>query len=63
MIVTKPGNYEALESFKVRTAISIGTVPKGTVFLITQVDHAHHKVYGPVLEDWHYWDLPVRIVP
>lgn len=59
MIISKPGNYKAIEDIKTRGTISIGTIPKGTIIEITAVDPIYHKVIGPNLFDWHYWNMPV----
>lgn len=62
MIITEKGKYKALQNFKIRNSVKIGTMPKGTVFEITQVDNLGHKVIGPELFDWMPCDLPVKKV-
>ena len=63
MIVNKKGKYELLEDFKNRGTISIGTIPKGTIIEITQIDSWHHNVHSPDFADWTHWDLPVKEHP
>lgn len=60
MIITTVGKYIALEDIITRNSITITTIPKGTTINITKVDSFYHKVIGPELLDWAYWDLPVR---
>jgi len=60
MIVKETGKYRLLKEFIVRTSFSTGTLPKGTEINITQIDDVYHKVIGPELKDWRYWDIPVE---
>ena len=62
MIITQTGNYKLLKDMKTRGTISIGDMPEGTIIEITQIDNGGHKVIGPQLMDWTYWDLPVEPV-
>lgn len=59
MIINEIGKYRTTEEIKTRNACSIGTIPRGTVLNITQIDSTYHKVIGEPLMDWTYWDLPV----
>ena len=56
----KVGKYRLLQDFSVRTSFSTGTLPKGAEIKITQIDDVYHKVIGPELKDWRYWDMPVE---
>lgn len=60
MKITKPGQYRLLRDYKTRNSISIGTIPKGTLITITQIDTEYNKVIGPSLLDWEYNNLPVE---
>ena len=60
MIVTEKGKYELTDNYWDRGTTCAGTIPKGTVIEITQIDIRNHKVISPAFSDWHYWDLPVR---
>lgn len=62
MRITEKGQYRLLEDIKTTTAASIGTIPKGTILDITQVDERCHRVIGRPLMDWTYWDLPVESI-
>ena len=60
MKVTETGKYRLLRDFIVRTTISVGTLPKGTILNITQIDHECHKVISNELKDWAHQCLPVE---
>lgn len=60
VIVDTKGEYRVLADIMDRGPRSIGTIPKGTVIVITQVDKDHRKVIGNEFFDWVYWDLPVE---
>ena len=60
MTITKPGIYILTEDFVTRGTISVGTIPKGTKLKINKVDKQNHKVVGPQLLDWTYWNMPVK---
>lgn len=62
MIVDKKGKYVLTEDWQNRGTISTGTLPKGTILNITQVDKAHKKVISDELRDWTRWELPVEPV-
>jgi len=62
MIITEKGKYRTLKEFTDRGPISIGTVLADRIIEITQIDKNNHKVIGPQLSDWIYWDLPVEKV-
>ena len=62
MIITKVGKYRLLKDYTSRASLSVGTLRKGTIIEITQVNYIYHKIFGPVLGDWQYWDLPVEPV-
>ena len=57
MKIKKIGKYRLLRDFKTRNSTSVGTLPSGTVIEITQL--GGHKVIGPELYDWVYYDMPV----
>jgi len=57
MKIKKIGKYRLLRDFKTRNSTSVGTLPSGTVIEITQL--GGHKVIGPELYDWTYYDMPV----
>lgn len=59
MIVKKPGRYKMTKKFYVRNTVSCGTIPKGTIIEITQIDNLARKIIGPELMDWTRWDMPV----
>lgn len=63
MRITEKGKYQLLEDIKVRNSCTIGTLPKGAIISITSIDDAYHKVIGPELLDWMYWELPVEKLP
>ena len=50
--IEKPGYYELLKDMVVRNAVSIGTLPVGTIVHVTQVDAENHMVYSPSFMDW-----------
>lgn len=58
--VKEKGEYVLLEDYVMRTGNRIGTIPKGTILNITQIDEQYHKVIGGELIDWVHWDLPVK---
>ena len=60
MIVTEKGKYKLLKDLKTRNSVGAGTIPEGTAIKITQIDNIYHKVIGPELMGWMYWDLPVE---
>ncbi len=60
MIIKETGKYCLLKDFSTRTPFSTGTLSKGTVIDITQIDDVYHKVIGPQLKDWRFWDMPVK---
>ena len=60
MVITQIGKYRLTKDYRCRTSNSIGTLRQGSIIEITQIDPAYHKVIGPELEDWQYWDLPVK---
>jgi hypothetical protein len=60
MIINKKGRYRLLQDRTMRGPISIETYPAGFEFEVTQIDSEHHKVIGPDLPDWQYWDMPVE---
>lgn len=62
MIVDKRGIYETLEDIPVRTSFSVCIIPKGKTITITQIDKIGHQVIGIELQDWTYWDLPVKMI-
>lgn len=62
MIIDKIGKYKLIEDIRTRNSSSIGTLKKGTILDITQIDKNFHKVIGESLMDWTYWDLPVEPV-
>lgn len=63
MIIKEKGKYKLLEDIKVRNPRAIGGIAKGAVIEITQIDEGSHKVIGPQLMDWMYWELPVEKIP
>ena len=58
MQITKPGKYKLTERYSTRGSRSIKQFPAGVVIEITQVDLDGHKVIGPQLEDWEYYEIP-----
>jgi len=60
MIIKELGKYRLTQDIKTGTSTSIATLPKGLILNITQIDSEYHKVIGPELWDWKYWDLPVE---
>ena len=58
--ITEIGKYRLLKDFVVRTANSIGTLPKGTVLNINQIDSSCNKVISKELKDWAFHELPVE---
>ena len=62
MEVRKKGKYRFLKDWVNRGSLSIGTIPKGTIVEITQIDERVHKVISSDFADWMYWDLPVEPV-
>jgi hypothetical protein len=63
MTIATPGRYRLTEDVVTRGTISIGTLPAGAEIEITQVDAEGHKVIGPQLGDWRYWDIPAEPLP
>ena len=59
MIVKKTGTYRTLEPIKMSGPNSSGTVGRGLLITISQVDVKREKVTGPIFPDWMDWDLPV----
>jgi len=57
--VREKGKYVLVRDYIMRTGNSAGTIPKGTILDITQVDEQYHKVIGKGLSDWVHWNLPV----
>ena len=62
MIITKVGKYRLLRNYSARVSFSTGTLREGTIIEITRIDQTRHKVFGPIISDWQYWDLPVKPV-
>ena len=62
MIIDKKGKYRLLEDWQNRGSISTGTLPKGTILNISQIDEQHKRVISEELADWTRWDLPVELV-
>jgi hypothetical protein len=60
MVINKTGKYRLIADFVTTGSCSVGTIPKGTVIEIKQVDEMYHQVIGPDFFDWHFWDLPVE---
>ncbi len=60
MIVKEIGEYRLLKKYSVATSFSTGTLSEGSIIRVTQIDDIYHKVIGPELKDWRYWDLPVE---
>ena len=58
--VKEKGKYVLLQDYVMRTSNSVGTIPRGTILNITQIDEQYHKVIGDELSDWVHWDLPVK---
>jgi hypothetical protein len=63
MTITTPGRYRLTEDIALRGTISISTLPAGAEIEITQVDADGHKVIGPQLGDWLYWNIPAEPLP
>jgi len=62
MKITTLGTYQLTKDITIRTSISVGTLPKGSLFSVNQIDKENHKVYANELEDWHYYDIPCKKV-
>jgi len=62
MIIDKIGKYKLLKDIKTGNSISTGTIPRGTILNITQVDKQGQKVIGAPLADWTRWELPVEFL-
>ena len=61
MKITEIGKYRLTKDIVFRTnSISSAKMYRGSVITITQIDEQYHKVIGPELGDWHYWELPVE---
>ena len=60
MIIKAPGKYRLLCDWSSRGSMSIRHFMEGRVIEIRQIDEQCHKVLGPDLEDWIYWDMPVE---
>lgn len=60
MLIKETGFYELTEDIKTRNVCSIATIEAGTIIEITQIDDRFHKVIGPDLMDWKFWDLPAK---
>lgn len=58
MICNLTGTYKLIEDFKGSTSNSVFTLPKGSTFIVSQVDNVFSKVYSKQLGDWVYWELP-----
>lgn len=59
MTIVKPGFYKLFVAFVTRGSTCVGTLPKGTIIHITQVDHSNQQVIGPSLLDWTWSHMPV----
>ena len=60
MIITKPGKYRLTKPISCFTLCEIVKLPVGKIVEITQIDHQYHKIIGPKLPDWIYWDAPLE---
>lgn len=56
--VFKLGEYILTEDLKFSNAHGVGTIPKGVIFLVTQLDEKSNKFYSGSFGDWHYNQLP-----
>lgn len=62
MICNLTGTYRLTEDFKGSTSSSVFTLPKGSTFIVSQVDNVFRKVYSKQLGDWTHWELPCEFV-
>ena len=63
MNIRKKGKYQLLEDIIIRTSNSVGTLSKGLVFEVTQVNEQNHNFYSPEIADWYLWDnVPAKEV-
>lgn len=60
MIIKNAGTYRLLEPLTMRGQNSVGTMPKGTLLTVSQVDVEKKQVIGPAFPDWMFWNLPVE---
>ena len=58
MICNQTGTYKLTEDFKGSTSNSVFTLPKGCLFIVSQVDNVFRKVYSKQLGGWVYWEIP-----
>jgi len=62
MLVQKKGLYRLTRDFQNRGSRRIGTLKKGTLINVTQIDFEYHKVMADQLADWNFWELPLEPV-
>lgn len=62
MICNQTGAYKLSEDFKGSTSNSVFTLPKGSAFIVSQVDNVFRKVYSKQLGDWVHRELPCEFV-
>lgn len=60
MVVNKKGKYKVVKDIHVRTSHSTYTITAGKIIYITQIDEIYKQVIGPEIEDWTYWELPIK---
>ena len=60
MIIRAIGRYRALEDITTRGSFSVGTIPIGTEFVVTQLNTLHTKCISPEFFGWMSCDLPVE---
>ena len=60
MIVDRQGYFIFEKDYVTRGSTSVGTIPKGTIVYINQIDKNGHQCICDSFFDWEYWDLPVR---
>jgi len=59
MLVQKKGLYRLTRDFQNRGSCRIGTLEKGTLINVTQIDFEYHKVMADQFADWNFWELPL----
>lgn len=62
MICNKTGTYKLIDDFKGFISNSVFTLPRGSTFIVSQVDNVFRKVYSKQLGDWMHWELPCEFV-
>lgn len=56
--VHKLGDYILTQDLSISNARGVGTLPKGVIFSVSQLDEANRKFYSKSFGDWHGISVP-----